>query len=116
MVNAIPWPRRIIYLPPILSDMYRRVHAHRHCCIFPFGGNAIVNGCKIGHAVWLSTIGLMKEKGNGESPGEAFSQKPIRELLMEVDPRGGPHRRLIPRRAWKPGGGKIRTSTCISCS
>ena len=46
----------------------------------------------------------MKEKGNGESPGEAFSQKPIRELLMEVDPRGGPHRRLIPRRAWKPRG------------
>ena len=41
MVNAIPWPRRIIYLPPILPDMYRRVHAHRHCCIFPYGGNAI---------------------------------------------------------------------------
>ena len=46
----------------------------------------------------------MKEKGNGESPGEAFSQKPIREFLKEVDPRGGPHRRLIPRRAWKPRG------------
>ena len=72
MVNAIPWPRRIIYLPPILSDMYRRVHAHRLCCIFRTAG--MLNGFKIGHAAWLSTIGLMKEKGNGESPGEAFSQ------------------------------------------
>ena len=36
----------------------------------------------------------MKEKGN-ERTRRGLFPKPIRELLMEVDPRGGPHRRLI---------------------
>ena len=72
MVNAIPWPSWMFYRLPILTYMNQRVHACRECNAYHPCGR--VNRYKIGHAAWLSTIGLMKKKGNGESPGEAFSQ------------------------------------------
>ena len=40
-------------------------------------------------------------EGERERPAKSIP-KLIRELLMEVVPRGGPHRRLIPRRLENP--------------
>ena len=60
-------------------------------------------GCNIEHAEWPSTTAWRERRGTGIDQARLYP-KPIRELLMEVDPRGGPHRRLIPRRAWKPRG------------
>ena len=45
--------------------------------------------------------GVLSEKGNGKDRAKSIP-KLIRELLMEVVPRGGPHRRLIPRRLENP--------------
>ena len=44
---------------------------------------------------------MLSEKGNGKDRAKSIP-KLIRELLMEVVPRGGPHRRLIPRRLENP--------------
>ena len=44
--------------------------------------------------------GVVRE-GERERPAKSIP-KPIRELLIEVVPRGGPHRRLIPRRLEDP--------------
>jgi len=41
--------------------------------------------------------GVLSEKGNGKDQAKSIP-KPIRELLMKVDPRSGPLRQLIPRR------------------
>ena len=45
--------------------------------------------------------GVLSEQGNGKDRAKSIP-KLIRELLMEVVPRGGPHRRLIPRRLEPP--------------
>ncbi len=45
--------------------------------------------------------GVLSEKGNGKDRAKSIP-KLIRELLMEVAPRGGPHQRLIPRRLENP--------------
>ena len=45
--------------------------------------------------------GVLSEKGNGKGRAKSIP-KLISELLMEVVPRGGPHRRLIPRRLENP--------------
>ncbi len=45
--------------------------------------------------------GVLSEKGNGKDRAKSIPNL-IRELLMEVVPRGGPHRRLIPRRLENP--------------
>ena len=45
--------------------------------------------------------GVLSEKGNGKGRAKSIP-KLNRELLMEVVPLGGPHRRLIPRRLENP--------------
>jgi hypothetical protein len=47
---------------------------------------------------------VLSEKGNGKERAKSIPKlsKLIRELLMVVVPRGGPHRRLIPRRLENP--------------
>ena len=50
--------------------------------------------------------GVLSEKGNKKDRAKSIP-KLIRELLIEVVPRGSPHRRLIPRRLEKPGRGGL---------
>ena len=54
-------------------------------------------------------------EGERERPSEVDS-KLIRELLMEVVPRGGPHRRLIPRRLENPEEADYTSQRMHFCS
>ncbi len=44
---------------------------------------------------------MLSEEGNGKDRAKSIP-KLIREFLMEVVPKGGPHRRLIPFRLENP--------------
>lgn len=59
--------------------------------------------------------GVLSEKGNGKDRAKSIP-KLIRELLMEVVPRGGPHRRLIPRRLENPEEADYTSQRMHFCS
>ena len=55
-------------------------------------------------------------EGERERPSEVDSKRLIREFLMEVAPRGGPHRRLIPRRLENPEEADYASQRMHFCS
>ena len=92
-VRALSWLRWAYYSPPASLRFYC-VYASADiiACYCPYGwGRLSFNGREIEHAEWLINHGVLSEKGNGKDRAKSIP-KLIRELLMEVVPRGGPHR------------------------
>ena len=92
-----------VLFAPCFSSVVLRVRARRYYrVLLPLWvGTFEFNGRMIEHAEWLINRGVLSEKGNGKGRAKSIP-KLIRELLMEVVPRGGSHRRLIPRRLQNP--------------
>ena len=68
-------------------------------------------------ACWLQSpffSPLTRKKISRRRKGEVISPKPIREFIMEMNPRGSPHRQPTPRRIWIPGKDCTRISARVS--